>query len=128
MPANAAMFYGFIMTIAAFDILPTETFYNNYFPDMAPTQAINSNFEAIGFSSMYFNYNIGSMIISYLAFLVLAVFATILKLLRKFKGCNWLYHQITKRIFWNTTIKTIMETYTIVVMCVCISTLNVSKF
>ena len=37
LPANAAMFFGFIMTIAAFDILPTDTFYNNYFPGMAPT-------------------------------------------------------------------------------------------
>ena len=91
LPANAAMFYGFIMTIAAFDILPTEAFYNTYFPDMAPTQAINANFEAIGFSSMYFNYNIGSMIISYLALPVLALLAAILKPLRKFRSCNWLY-------------------------------------
>jgi hypothetical protein len=37
LPANAAMFFGFIMTIAAFDILPTDTFYDTYFPGMAPT-------------------------------------------------------------------------------------------
>jgi hypothetical protein len=49
LPANAAMFYGFIMTIAAFDILPTDTFYDTYFPGMTPTQGINANFEAIGF-------------------------------------------------------------------------------
>jgi hypothetical protein len=76
---------------------------------------------------MYFNYNIGSMIISYIAFIVLALLAAILKALRKYKWINWLYLQITKRIFWNTTIKTITETYTIVVMCVFINTLNVSK-
>jgi hypothetical protein len=75
---------------------------------------------------MYFNYNIGSMIISYIAFLVLALLAAILKPLRKYKWLKWLYLQIAKRIFWNSTIKTITETYTIVVMCVCINTLNVS--
>jgi len=76
---------------------------------------------------MYFNYNVGSMIISYLAFPVLALLAAILKPLRKFKLCNWLYLKITGQIFWNTTIKTITETYTIVVMCVAINTLNVSN-
>jgi len=34
----------FIMTIAAFDILPTDTFYDTYFPGMTPTQGINANF------------------------------------------------------------------------------------
>ena len=66
------------------------------------------------------------MIISYLAFPVLALLAAVLKPMRNYKPCNWLYLQITGRIFWNTTIKTITETYTIVVMCVCINTLNVS--
>ena len=49
LPANAAMFYGFIMTIAAFDILPTDIFYDTYFPGMTPTHGINANFQAIGF-------------------------------------------------------------------------------
>jgi len=44
---------------------------------------------------MYFNYNVGSMIISYLAFPVLALLAAILKPLRKFKLLNWLYLKIT---------------------------------
>ena len=126
LPANAAMFFGFIMTIASFDLLPTDTFYNEYFPSMAPTTAINANFQAIGFNSMYFNYNIGSLIISFLAFPVLALVTLILKPLRRFKCCNWLYLQIAGRIYWNSTIKTISSSYTVIVMCVCINTLNVS--
>jgi hypothetical protein len=126
LPANAAMFFGFIMTIASFDLLPTDTFYNQYFASMAPTTAINENFQAIGFSSMYFNYNIGSMIISFLAFPVLALVSLIIKPLRRFKCCDWLYLQITGRIYWNSTIKTISSSYTVIVMCVCINTLNVS--
>jgi len=126
LPANAAMFFGFIMTIASFDLLPTDTFYNEYFPNMAPTTAINSNFQAIGFSSMYFNYNIGSLILSFLAFPVLALVALILNPLRRFKCCNWLYLKITSTIYWNSTIKTISQSYTVIVMCVGINTLNVS--
>lgn len=79
------------MTIASFDLLPTDTFFDKYFPDMAPTTAINANFETIGFKSMYFNYNIGSLIIVFLAFPTLAFVALILKPLRMLKWCDWLY-------------------------------------
>jgi len=79
------------MTIASFDLLPTDTFYDKYFSDMAPTTAINANFETIGFKSMYFNYNIGSLIIYFLAFPALAFVALILKPLRMLKWCDWLY-------------------------------------
>jgi hypothetical protein len=75
---------------------------------------------------MYINYNVGSMIISYLAFPELALLVAILKPLRKFKLCNWLYLKTTGKIFWNITIKTITETYLILVMCVAIKTLIVS--
>jgi len=91
LPANAALFFGYIMTIASFDLLPTDSFYDKYFPNMTPTTAINANFETIGFSSMYFNYNIGSLIISFLAFPALALLALILKPLLMLKWCDWLY-------------------------------------
>ena len=126
LPANAALFFGFIMTIASFDLLPTDTFYNEYFPNMAPTSAINANFQALGFGNMFFCYNIGSLILSFLAFPVLALFTLILKPMRRFKCCDWLYLKITTTIFWNSTVKTISQSYTVIVMCVGINSLNVS--
>jgi hypothetical protein len=72
LPANATMFFGFIMTIASIDLLPTYTLYNEYLASMAPTTAINENFQVIGVSSIYLNNNIGTLIISFLAFPVLA--------------------------------------------------------
>ena len=120
------MFFSYIMTIASFDLIPTADFWDTYFPNTTPTGPINSNFATMGYTSMYLIYNIGSVILSFLAFLLLALISCFLKLLRKFKCCNWLYNQITKRLFWNSTITSISESYLVLVMCVCINTLNVS--
>ncbi len=44
LPPNAGMFFGFINQIAAFDILPTDMFYQGY-TDITSTDPINSNFD-----------------------------------------------------------------------------------
>jgi hypothetical protein len=67
------------------------------------------------------------MILSFLAFPVLALVSLILKPFRRFKFCNWLYLKITGKIFWNSKITTLIESYMIVVMCVCINATNVSQ-
>lgn len=47
-PPNAAVFFGILMSIASFDILPTDKFYAKYFPQN-DSGAINDNFNAVGF-------------------------------------------------------------------------------
>ena len=48
MPANAALVYGFVMKIASFDLLPTDTFYDTYFRfSEKDSGAVNSNFESV---------------------------------------------------------------------------------
>jgi hypothetical protein len=45
LPANAGMFFGFIMNLASFNLLPTDRFYNAYFNMKAyDLGAINANF------------------------------------------------------------------------------------
>ena len=93
---------------------------------MPPTGAINENFDAIGFSSMYFIYNSGSIMISILAVPVLALIVGILRPCIKYKYPLMLYRKVKSYVFWNGTFKTITGTYTILVMCVLINTKNVS--
>ena len=63
-PANAGLFYGFIMDVASFDLLPTELIYDAYFnlKDEA-SDSVNSNFESLGYSSMYFLRNMGTLML-----------------------------------------------------------------
>ena len=77
---------------------------------------------------MYFVYNIGSMILSYIAFPILCVINAVLKLFKtKHKYLALLENKIREQIYWNSTIKTLTETYAMVVMCVCINSLYVSE-
>lgn len=80
----------------------------------------------MGFKTMYFLFNVGSVILWTVAFFVLCLISLLLKPLRKFKCCNWLYCQITKRIFWNFPITSFSETYQFIAMCTAVNTLNVS--
>jgi hypothetical protein len=125
-PGNAAMFYGFVMEIASFDIVPTGDLYDKYLLDMPPTEPLNENFDAIGFSSMYFLYNSGSIMLSILAVPVLALIVGILRPCIKYKYPLMLYRKVKYYVFWNGTFQTITGTYTVLVMCVLINTKNVS--
>ena len=62
LPANAALFFGFLMQIASFDIIPTDIFYNDVL-NWVTTDPVNENFNSVGFGTTLFIYNIGSMII-----------------------------------------------------------------
>ena len=93
---------------------------------MPPTGAINENFDAIGFSSMYFIYNSGSIMISILAVPVLALIVGILRPCIRYRYPLCLYRKVKSYVFWNGTFQTITGTYTILVMCVLINTKHVS--
>lgn len=63
LPPNAGTFYGFLMNIASFNILPTDLFYARYLPVPDSDGPINSNFYAIGYGSRYFLVNLGSVVV-----------------------------------------------------------------
>ena len=48
------------MKLAAFDMIPIEFLYDKIF-DLPPTEPLSSNFEAVGFESLYIIYNLGSI-------------------------------------------------------------------
>lgn len=66
------------MQIASFDILPTDSFYDEFF-DIAETEAINQNFDNLGFNSMFFLYNMGSLSIAWFVIPVLIIVGALLK-------------------------------------------------
>lgn len=130
LPANAVLFYGFIMQIASFDILPTDLFWNYCFPGINPDglNAVNPNFASVGYYSYYLIYNFGSMMITYVAFPFLAI---IVAIMQPFVGRNkkvaYVHKKIKESIMWGGTITTITESYTVGLTCICVNTLYVSS-
>ena len=69
MPANAQIFFNQIDKIASFDIIDMDPIINKLL-NLNETEPLNANFEAIGFQSMHFLNNMGSLTIGFLIYFV----------------------------------------------------------
>ena len=93
---------------------------------MPRTDPINENFDAVGFSTIYFLYNSGSIMLSIIAVPLVAIVVGILRPCLRYRYPLYWYRRLKSYVFWNGTFQTITGTYTILVMCVLINTKNVS--
>jgi hypothetical protein len=69
MPANAQMFFNQINKIASFDIIDLDPFINKVL-NLNETEPFNANFRAIGFNSMFFLNNMGSLLIGFVFYFI----------------------------------------------------------
>jgi len=121
MPANAAMFFGFLMQIASFDFIPMDLLYEIIFPNKIESEPLSANFDQIGLSSKYFLYNLGSMILVFAMIPIKILLYFVLKPLNHFKRVRKIRRNLWRSTFWNVTIATIKESFTVVVICVLIN-------
>lgn len=127
LPPNAAIFFGFLANLTAFDLIPTQVFYDIYFPPPVTDGPLNDNFNALGFSSMYFLYNLGSMILGLLSLPLIMAFSLILRLFkRKNKLLNKIYKKLTGIVFWEHPITLTNETFWLICFCTFINVTFVS--
>lgn len=84
MPPNASAFFKLIMNLAAFNLIPTQTFYEIYLPSPLTDGPINDNFNSLGFGSRYFLDNLGSIVIGLASLPILFTMVHILKYLKNF--------------------------------------------
>jgi hypothetical protein len=127
MPGNAALFFGFLLQIASFDIIPMSNFYDWMFPSKQLTSDVLSpNFAQLGITSTLFLYNLGSLILAFVAVPVVLLAYPVLIPCKRFDRVEKIRHSIWTATFFNHTIRTIVESYVILVVCVCINTLDVS--
>ena len=83
LPATVGIFFGYIMQIASFDLIPIDNWLEEH-GGMTPVDPINSNFEAVGFESMYILINLGTILVLILLFPTLIIVDIILRLTK----CN----------------------------------------
>ena len=68
-PANVQMFFNQINKIASFDIVDLDPFINKVL-NLNETEPFNDNFDAIGFGSMFFLNNMGSLLIGFVFYFI----------------------------------------------------------
>ena len=105
------------MDIANFDIIDIGQYYEMLFY-MPPGEPISGTFEAVGFETSYFIYNLGSLSITLVVILVAQIGTIVLGCLRH---CHMKIMRRWQRLdqmwFWNYPIAIWIESYQIVCVC-----------
>ena len=127
LPGNAALFFGFALQIASFDLIPMSDLYDYMFASITTNNVLSPNFAQLGISSTLFLYNFGSLILAFVAIPIVLLAYPLLIPCKRFDRIENLRRKVWTATFFNNTIKTIMESYLILVICVSINTLDVRQ-
>ena len=127
MPANAQIFFGFIMEIASFDILPMQEFYDKYLPTPYWDEPMNDKFNYLGLQSTFFLNNMGTMVIGLAMIPLLSALLLVLQPLSRFsskiaKFKNKLYTSL----FWSQQIILLFESFAMLCMCAFINVIHLT--
>lgn len=102
-PSNAMFFYGILLKIVAFDVLPVDDYYDEAF-ELQESEAINPTFDNIGYESMYYVRNLGSMFLTFLLIPIGVIVLWPLKLCFKNHKVLQRRQKFIDGVFWNGTI------------------------
>ena len=119
LPALLNIFFGYIIQIASFDLIPIQSLLLKRL-NMIRRDPINANYEALGFLSMYCLINLGTILILMALIPVLVILQLILKAMR----CKYpkMANELLKKVlYWNSLITIFRESFVIAIMCALIN-------
>ncbi len=91
------------------------------------TEPVNANFEAIGFQSIYFLNNMGSLLIGFLIyFAALTVILILQPFLNKKIWVNKYFMKLKKMFLYNSFVAMMIESYSLICVCCLIACYNIS--
>lgn len=121
MPANCGNFFNEISKIAAFDIFEIGEYVDEYF-NLDFQNPVNEKFESLGFESVYFINNLGTFVFWLLAYYLASVVWLFAKSFSIFSDSSYRLSQyLGGKIFWNTAISTVFESFLVVALVSMIS-------
>jgi len=112
LPANAGMFFAQLMSIAAFDFFEVGPYLDKLL-NLEPSDPVNGNFEAVGFESVYFLHNLGTLVLAFVVYFTTVVYSWICRHL----CCDIVtYHgeNLQRKLKYGSLITILTESYSIV--------------
>jgi len=112
LPANAGMFFAQLMSIAAFDYFEIGPFLDEWL-NLKPTDPVNGNFEAVGFESVYFLHNLGTLVLAFVVYFTAVLYSWICRHL----CCDIVtYHgeNLQRKLKYGSLLSILTESYSIV--------------
>ena len=112
------MFFGFIMQLASFNILPMQDFYEKYLPPPSWDEPLNDQFDVLGFQSTFFLTNMGSMVIGLAMIPLLSCILLVLHPISRFsRRIRRIRNKLNRSLFWSQQITLMNESFSMICMC-----------
>ena len=111
------MLFNQIIKIASFDIIDTDHLINKIL-ELNTTTPFNSNFQSMGFGSMYFMNNMGTMFLAFVFYLIgiLTLFSLDKCTLRSETIGKWVV-RYRHKLFYNVFVSMMLESYSMISVC-----------
>jgi len=122
LPANAGMFFAQLMSIAAFELFDTKPYLDSAL-SLAPTEPVNSNFEAAGLESIYLLHNMGTLLMGFTFFVLSAAFSFLCRQCSNEKT-NDFGERLHQKLFWGSFINLVVESYSMLAISCMINLKN----
>ena len=99
------MIYEVMITVATFDILPTDDFFPDIWPELPEVDAFTDKFDRLNYGSIFCIMNMGTMLLIFLYYMVLYIFYAIFTILRHVskRAKKW-RKKLKAMLFWNHAI------------------------
>jgi hypothetical protein len=126
MPGNAQSFFNQILKIASFDFINLDPYINSMLR-LEESEPLNSNFDALGFGSIYFLNNMNSLLIGFLAYFGLIAFLMLIDICQgRCEKLSSLTEYLRSLLFYNFIISTLTESYSMMSLCCMIGLSKIS--
>ena len=92
-PANAFMVFDVMISVATFEILPTDDIFPMFFPDLPEDSPFTNKFDSLNIGSRYLVMNLGTMFVILSGYLILYLLYPIFRFLRNDTKCGAKMHR-----------------------------------
>ena len=128
LPANAQSFFNQILKIASFEFVNLSPYINRLLR-LEESEPLNSNFNELGFGSLYFLNNMNSMLVGFLCYFLLILLLLLIDPCQERcrKGrLSSMTDYLRSLLFYNFFISTMTESYSLMSVCCMIGLFSVS--
>jgi len=117
LPANAEIFFRQLMSITAFEVFEIGDVVNAIL-SLEKTDPVNENYNALGFESVYFINNMGTLFIVFLIYPVMMLVEYLLRLVaEKCDSVKGVHLTVKYAVYWNLLITLVFESYSMIAIC-----------
>lgn len=116
------MLYEVMISVATFDILPTDAFYPDMFPNLSEEEPFSDKFERLGYETQYIIMNMGTMFLVFsFNMILLAIYYPAKLLGLSYLRCRRLSRKIGKVMFFRWQLIFVQEAYLDLFISACIN-------